>query len=186
MRDPEAEIGKYVKKFRKARGMTLKEISEKTGFSHGYLSKVENSKKAPPISTLLKLAKALDVGINALLGEEQEQTQMSLVRCNERKQLARDATRFGYSYEMLAPNFLNKAIDPYILTVPAELEEQVFFQHEGQEMMFVLEGKAIWIHGKTEFLVEEGDCLYFDASVPHGGKAIGGKGAKVLIAIWSP
>jgi transcriptional regulator with XRE-family HTH domain len=166
--------------------LTLQQLSKKTGFSHGHLSKIENSKKAPPVSTLLKLAKALGVGISALFGEEEDPTPVTLVRRDERKQLARDATRFGYSYQMLAPSFLNKKMDPYILVIPPDLEDLPFFQHEGQEMIFVLEGQGVLVHGERELTFEEGDCLYFDASVPHLGKAIGGKRVVLLVVIWSP
>ena len=186
MKDLEAEIGRRVHQLRKAQGLTLQELAAKTGFTHGYISKVENSKKAPPVSTIIKLAKALGVGINAIFGEEQDPAPISFVKSHERRELARGGTRFGYSYEMLAPAFLNKQMDPYILTIPPDLEEQPYLQHEGQEMIFVLAGQGIFVHGDKEFAFEAGDCFYFDASVPHYGKATGGKEAKVVVVIWSP
>ena len=65
---PESQIGKNIKTLRLAQKLTIKALSEKAGITKGYLSKVENSDKAPPVSTLLVIAKALGVTISKLLG----------------------------------------------------------------------------------------------------------------------
>ena len=56
---PESQIGKNIKTLRLAQNLTIQALSAKTDFTKGYLSKVENSDKAPPISTLLVIAKDL-------------------------------------------------------------------------------------------------------------------------------
>jgi len=55
----EAEIGKNIRKYRRIKKVTLRELAEKAGFTKGYLSKIENTPKAPPVSTLIILSKAL-------------------------------------------------------------------------------------------------------------------------------
>jgi transcriptional regulator with XRE-family HTH domain len=65
----EAEIGKRIKAFRTEKRITLDQLAKKTGFTKGYLSKVEKSTKSPPVSTLGILARALGITISALLGE---------------------------------------------------------------------------------------------------------------------
>ena len=55
----ESELGKRIKEYRIAKKVTLQELAKKTGFTKGYLSKIENTKKAPPVSTLIVLSKAL-------------------------------------------------------------------------------------------------------------------------------
>ncbi len=186
MKSMEAEIGKRIRRLRKAQGLTMKELADKAGFSQGYISKLENSESAPPISTLIRLAQALNVDINAFFGEQQDQATISLVKRDERRELAREGTRFGYSYEMLAPAFMNKKMDPYILIIPPDMKTQPFFQHEGQEMVFILEGEGTFTYGDKEIKVEAGDCLYFEAGVQHVGTNTSGKEFKALIVIWSP
>ncbi len=66
----EGEIGKRIKAFRNEKRLTLEKLAEQTGFSKGYLSKMEKSEKAPPVSTLGIIARALGVTISRLLGEE--------------------------------------------------------------------------------------------------------------------
>jgi len=123
---------------RKFKELTLEDLAERTGFTKGYLSKVENSEKAPPVSTLLNIAKAMAVSISELLGESRESTTLSLVKKGEREQMARNGTSFGYSYETLAHKYPDKKMEPYILTIPPRIEQHPLFQHQGEELIFVL------------------------------------------------
>jgi transcriptional regulator with XRE-family HTH domain len=68
----ESELGKRIKEYRMKKGLTLQKLEGKTGFTKGYLSKVENTKKAPPVSTLIVLAKALEISLSEIFGEKEE------------------------------------------------------------------------------------------------------------------
>jgi len=182
----ESELGKRIKEYRMKKGLTLQKLEEKTGFTKGYLSKVENTKKAPPVSTLVILAKALGVSLSEIFGEKEEKSSISHVKRNQRQVVARNGTVFGYSYQTLAHKFYKKQMEPYILTLPVKPKQVALFQHEGQEMLFILEGTMKFFHGDLEFIVEEGDCLYFDASIPHHGICQGKKEVKCLMVIYTP
>jgi transcriptional regulator with XRE-family HTH domain len=183
----ESEIGRKIKLLRLERGLNLQVMANKSGFTKGYLSKVENSKKAPPVSTLLTLAKVLEVNISAIFSEDEGESKPSitLTKKSERKTMARDGTAFGYSYELLAHEFPGRRMDPYILTLPVKPKRRGVFQHSGEEILMVLEGTMRFIHGDRELLVEEGDCIYFDANVPHTGIAEGSKPVKCFMVIFS-
>ena len=180
---PENEIGKNVRMIRKLKELTLVDLAKRTGLTKGYLSRVENSRKAPPVSTLLNIAKALDVGISELFGEGRESTSFSLVKKDERRQMARDGTVFGYSYETLAHTYAGKKMEPYILTVPLDIKEDALFKHQGEEMIYVLKGRMKFVHADNEYFLETGDCIYFDSGFPHRGFALGGSEVKLLIVI---
>ena len=182
----ESELGKRIKEFRMKKGLTLQKLEEKTGFTKGYLSKVENTKKAPPVSTLVVLAKALEVSLSEIFGEKEEKSTISMVKRNERQVVARNGTIFSYSYQTVAHKFYKKHMEPYILTLPVKPKQVPFFQHDGEEILFVLEGTMKFLHGDQEFIAEEGDCLYFDASVPHHGICQGKKEVKCLMVIYTP
>ena len=182
----EEELGKRIKEFRINKGMTLQEFAEKTGLTKGYLSKIENSEKAPPVSTLINLAKALDISMSEIFGEVQDNSPICFVKKSERRMIARDGSVFGYAYQALAHKFLNKHMEPYFLTLPLVPREKVLFQHKGQEMLFVLEGTMKFFHGEKEFIVEEGDCIYFDSNIPHYGVCQNNKEVKCLMVIYVP
>jgi len=182
----EDRIGKIIRSLRKQRRLTLDAMAKETGYTKGYLSKMENSEKAPPVSTLIVIAKALGVTVSQILGEEIAPVLCSVVKSDERRMMARNGTVFGYSYETLAHNYFNKKMEPYLLTIPAEPSESAVFQHQGEEMLLVVEGTMRFFHGDNEYLVETGDCIYFDAGIPHYGITADHREVKCLMVIYVP
>src|SRR5512136_1405396 len=181
----EAEVGKRIQQYRTDRRLTLQELAERTGLTKGYLSKIEKAKKAPPVSTLINLGKALGISISEILGEGGDsKSPICLVKKGDRPFIARDGTVFGYAYQTLAHKFPNKHMEPYILTLPLRPKQNALFQHKGEEMMFVLEGTMKFFHGENEFIVDEGDCVYFDGSISHYGICQGNKEVKILMVIY--
>jgi transcriptional regulator with XRE-family HTH domain len=179
----ESEIGNKIKELRLSRRITLEVLAKQTGFTKSYLSKVEKSEKAPPVSTLGIIARTLNVTISYLLGEENNIKSVIMVKKGERSLIARDGTAFGYAYESIAHKFINKIMEPFVLTLPIKRKKKTVFQHEGHEILFVIKGTMKFHHGVEEFIAEEGDCLYFDSGIPHFGEAIGSKVAKCLMVI---
>jgi transcriptional regulator with XRE-family HTH domain len=182
----EAEIGKRIKAFRTQKRITLEQLAKQAGFTKGYLSKVEKSKKSPPVSTLGIIARALGVTISALLGEEAPRTSLCLVRKDERPLISRDGTAFGYSYEAMAYKYPNKILEPFILTLPIKPKKRTLYQHEGEEILFVIQGTMKFLHGNEEYVVNEGDCIYFDSGLPHWGESTGPAEVKCFMVIYNP
>ena len=183
-------ITKNIKELRKQKKITLQQLADLTGLTKGYLSKIERAKKAPPYSTLNKIAMALNVDAASLLGDNFNQShdkRISFTRKHKRKRIEQlgsiaDGSLYGYRYEALSHDKHGKNMEPYIIE-PA-FEDEVLFQHEGEEFMFVLEGKHEFIYGGETYIMEKGDSVYFDAAVPHTGKSLGKKKAKILAVFF--
>ena len=144
------------------------------------------STKAPPVSTLIVLAKALGVTLSRIFGEEPKALRFSLVRKGERGLMARNGTVFGYSYETLAHPDFEKKMEPYILTIPANSTKSAIFQHEGEEMLLVVEGTMRFQYGGEAYIVETGDCVYFDSSIPHYGLPANDRDVNCVMVIYVP
>lgn len=179
----ELRIGKKIRQLRLQNKLTLVETARRTGFTKSYLSMVESGKKSPPIATLSKIAKALEVDIPAFFEQKKPEDQIILARKGEGKPVVRDGNVFGYRYESIAPTKRHKKMEPFIVTHIFQTKKLGRFDHEGEELFYVLEGKIKFLYGDKEYLLEEGDCLYFDASVPHRGEGVGKKPGKVLVVI---
>ncbi|MBI9085500.1 MAG: helix-turn-helix transcriptional regulator [Desulfobacterales bacterium] len=179
----EAEIGKRIKALRLGKKLTLQVMADRTGLSKGYLSKLEKSEKAPPVSTLINIAKAFGVTISVLLGEVNEEDSVLLVKKTERVLLAGPGTEFGYSYESLAHAFQGRLMEPYILTFPSKSVPRHQFKHEGQEMLFVVQGTMRFFFAEKVFIVEKGDCIYFDSGISHYGESMGEEELVALMVI---
>jgi mannose-6-phosphate isomerase-like protein (cupin superfamily) len=124
------------------------------------------------------------VDISFLLTEDRADNprNMMIVRKGDPKELI-DRASYGYQYEALAHKKIGKNMEPYILY--PDFEYSTVFQHEGEEFFYVLEGSIEFIYGDEKYLLGTGDCMYFDAHIPHTGISQGDKKAKVLIIIYS-
>jgi transcriptional regulator with XRE-family HTH domain len=180
-------IGSRVGELRAKLGITLDQLAAATGFSKGYLSKIENSHKVPPIGTLSRIAAALSTDITALLNAPTgiPDKAFSVVRANERRPVVRGGTAFGYDYVGLADNRREKKMEPFLFTFPSQIDKYVFFEHEGEEFMFVLSGRVEWQAGSHKLVLEPGDSIYFDARLPHRGRSLEGE-ARALVVTYSP
>ena len=181
----ESEIGKRIREFRLKKNFTLQMLADKTGYSKGYLSKVEKSDKAPPVATLSTIARELDATVASFLGEGTQNDIISVVKKDERTLMAGNGEEFGYAYEALANPYPNKHMEPFILSYPSKDAYQYSFQHDGEELLFVLQGKIRFKYGDRELVLEEGDCIYFDSSVVHAGEPIGDEPLKTLIVLYT-
>jgi transcriptional regulator with XRE-family HTH domain len=181
----EAEIGKRIRQIRIQNKLTLQDLADETGFSKGYLSKVEKSEKAPPVGTLSVIAKTLSVAVSSILGEEAAAGSICLVRKEERTRMARSGKEFGYAYEALANLYPSKHMEPFILSYPSGDALKHTFQHDGEELLFVLQGKMRFKYGSREFVLNEGDCLYFDSGIAHTGEPIGDEPLKTLVVLYT-
>ncbi len=179
----ELRIMRKIRSLRLQKKLTLEKVADRAGFTKSYLSMVESGKKSPPIATLSKIAKALDVDIAAFFEEKKPEDQITLVSKGEGKPVVRDGNIFGYRYESIAPTRRHKKMEPFIVTHIFQSKKLGRFDHEGEELFYVLEGKIRFLYGDKEYLLKEGDCLYFDSSVPHRGEGVGKKPAKVLVVI---
>jgi len=143
---------------------------------------VESAKKSPPIATLIKIARALEVDITAFFHGNNPEDRITVVRREEREVVVRDGTSCGYVYESVAPAKSQKKMEPFVITHPPHIEGGLF-DHEGEEFLYVLEGKIRFFYGDKEYLLKEGDCVYFDGSIPHRGDGVGRRPAKTLVII---
>jgi DNA-binding NtrC family response regulator len=63
-----AAIGRQIRDLRKARGLTLKQMARRTNLSVSLLSQIERAESSASVSSLFKVATALDVRLTDLFG----------------------------------------------------------------------------------------------------------------------
>jgi len=181
----ETQIAKNIKQIRSDQKMSLKRLAEFSGLTKGYISKIENSDKAPPLSTLDKIANALNVDIGLLTAEElnlPQNVRMCITRKGQGKTLSSGSLE-GYHYEALAHMKSGKNMEPFLLR--PTFHEKAIFSHEGEEFMYTVEGIHEFVYDDEVYALHEGDSVYFDSIVPHSGRSIGDEKAIVLAVMYS-
>ncbi len=167
------------------KAITLQQLASQTNLSKSLLSKIENGKVSSPVSTLFIIAKALNTKITYFFNDQDENLPIILVRKNERRRFHRINARFGYTYEALGYKRKEKLMEPFILYMDKKSAKNVSFSHPGEEILFIMDGTWEFKHGDQTLMLRKGDCIYFDASIPHSGKPIGTKPVKAFMVICS-
>jgi transcriptional regulator with XRE-family HTH domain len=182
----EHQIAKKIRDYRLARGLSVEKLASLAGLTKGYISRIERSAKPPPLYTLSKISTALGVDVPALLSDTLPALPAAEITISRNKEhLVTDGrgTPYKYVYEALAPGKLGKNFEPYIITVSSD--KRANFRHEGEEFLYMLEGKMEFNFKDQVYVLEQGDCVYFDSAFPHGGRSIGEATAKMLVVIYS-
>jgi transcriptional regulator with XRE-family HTH domain len=179
-----ARIGSNLKRLRAESGLSQKGLAEAAQLSPTLISRIENGLVRPSIATLELMAYALKVDIGYFFKDE-EKRQFVISHKGERKNFP---SQRGYDIQTLIEGMDNHFMDPVIVSLKGKDEEDKIelAMHEGQEFMYVLEGKVEMILGSKRFVLKQGDAAYWNGSVPHKGISLSRKRAKTLNVHFIP
>jgi transcriptional regulator with XRE-family HTH domain len=176
-------LGAKIRRLRKELGLTIAKVSAEAGMTVSTLSQIERDIITPSISSLRRIAAVLGVPAFYFLIEESDLDGM-VVRCDERRTL-----RFpGYSanYQLLSPS-LDKLIEVIAFELaPGEKTCESPMAHEGEECLTVLSGRLKVLLPDQEVILEAGDSIYFERSLPHQLTNVGDTAASAICAISPP
>lgn len=175
-------IGQKIRKKRVEKGMSLRQLAEKTDLTPSFLSQVERDLAEPSITSLRKISEALDVPIFYFLLNSEEHN--PVVRASERKIL--NFPRSHLTFELLSPD-LNRKMEVITAKLsPGACTCEEPLGHQGEECTVVIEGKMLIIIGEEEYVLEPGDSVYYYASIPHKIVSIGDKPLVFISSITPP
>jgi transcriptional regulator with XRE-family HTH domain len=161
-------VGHQVRSLRKAKGMTLANLSDKTGLSQAIVSQIERGKANPSFTTLAQVAHGLDIPVGGFfLGEEEAKS--PVVRKSERRN-SMGVTRMAHGaavHELLTPDHDSALEAHWIVSPPGHDTSATPFRHSGEEFVLVLSGKTdIYLDGECHTL-EDGDSITYSSIIPH-------------------
>src|SRR3712207_4643072 len=172
-----AEIGARLRKLREECGWRLEDLSQRTGLSKAYLSRLESGERQPSLSALFNVARAYGISFSSLFEPAPEAENLMVVRATEGQAQRGN----GLLYERLSEGSWAFNLQPLRVVVPAEREADAIYQHEGEQWLYVLSGRLrLEIAGK-QVVLEPGDAVHFDADKPHRFEALEGRDAEVIV-----
>lgn len=173
----EPRLGAAIRKRRKQMQMTLQALGDRAGVSVGYLSQVERDNATPTLGTLAQIAAGLDVGLDYFISTSRPTD--GLTRAATRPQFSLPSS--ALTYETLAADFPGAEMSSYILNVPPGYMSETV-SHEGEEMVFVLDGEIEQRLDGQAFRMTAGDCLHYSGQTPHSWSNPTGQAARILWA----
>lgn len=185
----EIKVGEKIKAIREKRKLSLKGLADLTGFSTALLSQMENHLVSPSLGTIITIARALNLPVGHFFGKESGQP-YSIVRKDERKKVSRFASKegvkYGYSYESLGYDKKNRRMEPFLVTLePATVKTETLSTHGGEEFIYVLEGEMEVILGSHTDILQVGDSIYYDSTIPHRVQCHKDQETKILAVLYT-
>lgn len=155
-------LGALIRKRRKQLDLTLQALCDDAGLSVGYLSQVERGQATPSLGTLAQIARGLDVGLEYFIATPKPAD--SLTRSGARPQFSIDGS--AMMYEAISADLPGAELSSYLLHVPPGYASEVV-SHEGEEIIFLIEGAITQTLGGQRFILQQGDSLHYVGSTPH-------------------
>lgn len=184
-----ATLGRQLRSLRHAASLSVEALARRAGVSAGLVSQVERGIGNPSLQNLQKLAAALGTTLSALFGPERPDAgppapaRAAVVRRDARKKLVLPEERIVY--ELLTPD-LQRSVEVIRSVVPVDYDTGARpYQHTGEDCVHILRGRMEVHVGDESHLLEAGDTITFDASVPHWWRNAGDEEGE-MIGVTSP
>lgn len=177
-------IGEKLRALRLRKKMGLVELGRHTSLSAAMLSKVERGKLFPTLPTLLRIALVFSVGLEYFFSDDQKRHVLSIVRRGQRKRFPErpDGLDISFYFESLDFAAVERKLNAYYAEFqPLQPGKARPHHHPGVEFLSVLRGKLELHIGTQDHILESGDSIYFDSSLPHSYRRVSQKPCNALV-----
>ena len=177
-------IGEKLRALRLKKKMGLVELGRHTGLSAAMLSKVERGKLFPTLPTLLRIALVFGVGLENFFSDDQKRHVLAIVRRAQRKRFPErpDGRDISFYFESLDFAAVERKLHAYYAEFqPLQPGKARLHHHTGVEFLSVLRGKLELHIGTEEHILESGDSIYFDSSLPHSYRRVSQKPCSAIV-----
>ena len=174
-----ASIGPKVRQLRRQKNLSLQQLAERAGLSAAAIHKIEHNGMVPTITTLMKLAAALNRSVAYFVDEEQAEPAV-LVRSDERKQVF--TSKDGLELAGVSGPYGHFFMAGAVATMEAGADSGPKpMEHPGEELIFMLDGTMSFEVEGEEYTLRRGDALHFRTDRPHRW---GNPSARPARAMW--
>ena len=181
-----AAVGARVKALREASGLSLRELAERSGVSAPMLSQVERGETSPTLTVAARIASGLDLRLSQLLRLD-EGGAVTIVRAAQRTRGGN--RRRGHGFEVLTSSQPGQRAELSLHTLApggstGAPDDPPMHEPGSRETALVEAGPVVLVCDGQRYLLDAGDCVTFDADLPHHFENPGNQDA-VLLAVVS-
>ncbi len=174
------DVGSRLRQLRQERGKSMRALARASGLSTNALSMIERARTSPSVSTLYKIADALEVPITAFFRSEPPKQDIVFRKPKER-------TRVAFPngvWEGLGGEFFIGYVEPFMLTLePGATSGPFGMLHTGHEFVMCLSGQLEYEVEGQIFRLEPGDSLIFAAQLRHRWHNPGGDVTRAIFVL---
>ena len=179
------QIGRRLHAYRSRSGMTLRDVSETTGLSPSYLSKLESGKVGVSVVNLDKIVTAIGLsGIGLVMSESDSEDSTSWVTRADRR--TRIVVEDGIMYEEVTPRIPEFGLSSVLFRCQPGDNSGEMTTHKGDEFRYVIKGKFRFCIADEQFILHAGDTISHPSTVPHCWENIGSEEGVFLVVSTLP
>lgn len=196
-------LGERIVELCKTYSVSREDLAVRSGLSVELIRRIEEDGHIPDLAPLVKISRALGVRLGTLLDDHEERGPV-ITRAADRTDAARFVTgtpadssasaaanagagdaRQGLRFSALAADKGGRHMEPFIVDIDPKAE-QLKSTHEGEEFIYVMEGKLKLEYGMDSHELYPGDSVYYDSIVPHRVFAADENPVKILAVLYTP
>lgn len=177
------KLGNRIRALRKAKKVTLVELSKNTGIAQATLSRIETGRMTGTVQSHQKIAEVLGLSLAELYAPIDRRYEEV---AHSKKEVSRKVVHQGRGcqMELLTQEVTKKKITPLLMTLSGNSRTTTEHNERGVEkFVWVLDGEVEVTLEKETHPVKAGETLYFDASLPHRFANPKAKTAKAFVAV---
>jgi len=187
----DVHVGSKIATVRDSLGLTVEQLAARSGCEAALVARIEAGELVPSLAPLVKIARALGVRLGTLL-DDAEGLGPAITRREQAVGVARlrsleTGTSDGGQLEFfsLAAGKSARHMEPFRIVVRPGGERSLS-SHEGEEVIYVLQGRIEVEYGKDVHELGAGDSIYYDSVVPHQVRAAGAEAATIVAVVYAP
>jgi transcriptional regulator with XRE-family HTH domain len=176
-----ASIGPKVRDLRLQKGLSLQQLADRSGVSAAAIHKVERNGMVPTITTLMKLAGALNRSVSYFVEEDSDADKVAaLIKRGDRKPVF--TSRSGLTLENISGPYGRFFVSGAWATVePGADSGERAMEHPGEELVYLSSGAMEFEVDGDVYRLAAGDSLHFRTDRPHRWRNPSGRPAQ---AFW--
>ncbi len=186
---PPSSLGPRIHALREAMDLSLRDLAVRSGVSAPMLSQVERGETSPTLQVATRIAHGLELRLSQLLRLDEEGA-VSIVRAGERRSGPVARAGGGHRIEILTPPLPGQRAELSRHTLaPGAVTggpgDPPMHEPGSRETALVQEGALVLHCDGTVHALAAGDCVTFDADLPHHFENPSDDTDAVLLAVVS-
>lgn len=176
-------IGPRLRQVRQERHLSQRELAAQAGVSPNAISLIERDEISPSVTTLQRLAAALNVKMSYFFEEEGPNASIIHIKASQRPAL----TSKGVVIAGIGQKLRGQELEPFFIQLtPGTSSGRQPAIHSGHELVCCLQGTVEYEISGEIYVLNRGDILLFEAELPHYWRNPGEQQAELLLILQTP
>ncbi len=184
------KVAQRIRTFMKTKGVTIDDLAARTGLTPTMIESIRSENTYPSLGPLLKIARALGVRLGTFLDDQISQDPLVIRKADRHEDLGMlrsTNTSVSLKFHSLGRGKTDRHMEPFFIELlPESGRNHPLSSHEGEEFIVVISGQVEVVYGQEQYVLDEGDSIYYNSIVPHDVCCKGSEKASMYAVLYIP